>query len=163
MQISGTLKSLPLHLKYLVTAFLLVLSIGYFTGIRFVDHTTAQTPFGIQENYLGNESDEDATEMKFKKSKQEMLNIVHTHILSMAMIFLLTGVLVAMTNLKIGFKKILMIEPFVSILGTFGGIYLLWSGILWMKYVIMISGILMTLAFAASVVTVMISTWYVKK
>ena len=107
MQISGILKSLPLHLKYLVTAFLLVLSIGYFTGIRFVDHTTAQTPVGIQENYLGNESDEDATEMKFKKTKQEMLNIVHTHILSMALIFLLTGVLVAMTNLKIVFKKII--------------------------------------------------------
>ncbi|MFN2260456.1 MAG: hypothetical protein ABR595_00125 [Psychroflexus sp.] len=159
MQFSGILKKMPLHLKYLVTAFLLVLSFGYFTGIRFVDHTTEQTPVGIEENYLGNESDENAVEMKFKKSKQEILNIVHTHILSMSLIFLLTGFLVALTNLKPWLKKLLMIEPFVSILATFGGIYLLWSGMLWMKYIIMISGILMTLAFAISVISVLISTW----
>ena len=44
-----------------------------------------------------------------------------------------------------------MFEPFLSVLLTFGGIYLLWLDINWMKYVIMISGMLMTLSFTISV------------
>ena len=38
---------------------------------------------GLVEHYNGNEQVEDVMVMKFKKSAQEMLAIVHTHILSM--------------------------------------------------------------------------------
>ena len=43
-----------------------------------------------------------------------------------------------------------MIEPFISIILTFGGIYCMWLGFAWMKYVIMISGVFMTGTFVAS-------------
>jgi len=44
-----------------------------------------------------------------------------------------------------------MIEPFVSILLTFGGIYLVWLGYEWMKYIVIISGTAMTLVYVVSV------------
>ena len=40
-----------------------------------------------------------------------------------------------------------MIEPMISLITTFGGLWLLWNGVLWMKYIIMVSGILMHLSF----------------
>ena len=47
-----------------------------------------------------------------------------------------------------------MIEPFVSIVFTFGGIYLLWSGITWFKYIIILSGTLMTFSFVIATISI---------
>ena len=44
-----------------------------------------------------------------------------------------------------------MIEPFLSLVLTFGGIYFLWKEIHFMKYVIMFSGFLMTATYTASI------------
>ena len=79
-----------------------------------------------------------------------MLSLVHSHILSMSIIFFLVGGLISITNLNKKLQLFLIIEPFVSVVLTFGGLYLLWSGMLWMKYIVMFSGILMTLTFTAS-------------
>ncbi|MFN0729499.1 hypothetical protein [Polaribacter gochangensis] len=151
MQIHGSISQFPKEVKGLIIAFIITLSIGFYAGIRFVDETSNSNPTGIEERYLGNENDEDATVMKFKKSNQEVMTLVHNHILSLSVIFFLLGGIVATTRINKKLKAFLMIEPFVSILCTFGGIYFMWAGILWMKYVIMISGILMTISFTASV------------
>ncbi|WP_121665617.1 hypothetical protein [Mesonia aquimarina] len=154
MKLEGKLQVLPNPVKILIGTFLVVLSVGYFTGLTFVGETTSNSPQGIQENYLGNEEDENASFMKFKKSEREMLTIVHTHILSMSVIFFLVGGLVSLTKTNSAFKKFLMIEPLLSVLLTFGGIYFMWQGIIWMRYIVMISGILMTFSFTASVLLI---------
>jgi uncharacterized membrane protein len=92
--------------------------------------------------------------MKFKKSEQEMLTLVHNHILSMSIIFFLVGLILSTTNLQKKLKFFLIVEPFVSIILTFGGLYLLWMGLLWMKYIVMISGILMTLTYTTSIIII---------
>ena len=84
-----------------------------------------------------------------------MLTIVHTHILSMSFIFFLLGALVWLSKLPKNLKLFLSVEPFISVLLTFGGIYFLWTGLLWMKYVVIFSGILMTLTFSISVILVL--------
>ncbi|MAN26710.1 MULTISPECIES: hypothetical protein [Mesonia] len=154
MNLNGRIAELPKEVKLLIGAFLIVLSAGYFTGFRFVNETTENNPKGIQENYLGNEDDLEAEVMKFKKPKREMLTIIHTHILSMAVIFFILGGLVSLINLKSGIKKALMIEPLFSVLLTFGGIYLMWLGWHFMRYIVMLSGILMTTSFIISVIIV---------
>jgi hypothetical protein len=93
--------------------------------------------------------------MKFKKSEQEMLTLVHNHILSMSIIFFLVGILLSITKLNKKLKMFLMIEPFVSVILTFGGLYLLWKEILWMKYIVILSGTLMTLTFSVSVLIIL--------
>lgn len=155
MQLYGLIHTFPKQVKIFIAAFVFVLSVGYITGLLFVRQTESVAPDGIEENYLGNEDTEDLSVMKFKKGEREMLTIIHTHILSMSFIFFMLGGLIALTSLPKKLKGFLMIEPFISILLTFGGIYLMWNGVLWMKYVVMISGILMTVVFIIGALAVL--------
>lgn len=151
MQLNGLITTLPKELKLLIGAFVIVLSIGFYTGLLFVKETSSVSTTGIEEQYLGNDDDEDTMVMKFKKSDQEMLTIVHTHVLSMSLIFFLLGLILCITKLNLNLKLFLIIEPFVSVVLTFGGLYLLWKGWLWMTYVVMFSGTLMVVCFTLSI------------
>jgi hypothetical protein len=141
--------------KFFLVAFLVALTVGYFTGINFVRVTESSTPKGVVENYNGNEDVPEATTMKFKKGKREMLTIIHTHILSISFIFFLLGILVWGTDQSIWIKSFLTIEPFISVLTTFGGIYMLWLGYSFFSYIVVFSGILMTLSYILGVLVVM--------
>ncbi|MCK0157726.1 hypothetical protein MWU65_11080 [Cellulophaga sp. F20128] len=154
MKYDGLLSTFPSEIKIFIAAFVVILSIGFYTGLLFVNETSESSLVGIEENYLGNEADEDAEIMKFKKSERQMLTIVHTHILSMSLVFFLLGILVWLTKLPKRVKLFLTVEPFVSVVLTFGGIYLLWNGMLWMKYVVVFSGMLMTLTFSISTIII---------
>lgn len=156
MKFHGIIHSFPKDIKILIASFLLVLSVGYYTGLLFVNDTTEMNSEGIEMQYLGNEFDEDAKVMKFKKSEREILTLVHNHILSLSIIFFLLSALLATTSINRKVKRFLMIEPFISILLTFGGIYIIWLGITWFKYVVMISGMMMTLSFISASVLVFI-------
>lgn len=163
MQFHGAIHSFPKEIKLLIVAFLVMLSIGFLTGLLFVSDTTQMQSSGIEMQYLGNESDEDAEVMKFKKSKREVLTLVHNHILSLSVVFFFVSLILSTTSINKRFKKFLMIEPFVSLLLTFGGIYLLWSGVLWFKYVIIFSGMLMTFSYATAVVLILLQLFLGKK
>lgn len=162
MRYDGHLGKFPKGIRIFIGTFVIVLSIGFYTGLLFVNQTSTTAPKGIAENYLGNEENDVQNEaaaatnmMKFKKSEREMLTIIHTHVLSMSFIFFLLGGLVWMTKLSNNWKLFLTLEPFVSVILTFGGIYLLWTGILWMTYVVMFSGFLMTATFTISALLVL--------
>lgn len=155
MDFHGAIHNFPKEIKALIIAFLIILSIGFFTGLLFVNDTTQMGSEGIETQYLGNEADEDATVMKFKKSHREVLTLVHNHILSLSVVFFFVSLILSTTSINKRFKKFLMIEPFISLLLTFGGIYILWTGVLWFKYIIMVSGILMTFSYAAAVIIIL--------
>ena len=170
MKLEGKIHNLPGHAKAFLFAFLLTLSFGYFTGVLFIKHTTEFTSQGIEESYNGNQTEEEITEddwenddwegenfqpLKYKKSEQEIISIIHEHVISFSLIFLLLGVLVLLTSIPIWLKKILIIEPFISTVLTFGGIWMLWKDITWMKYIVMFSGVLLTITFSVSVIIVM--------
>jgi len=155
MTLNGCIETFPKELKLLITAFIIVLSAGFYTGLLFVSETSSNSPDGIEEQYLGNEEDLEANVMKFKKNEQQMLTLVHGHILSMSIIFFLTGLILVTTRLNYRLKLFLLVEPFISIILTFGGIYLLWKGMLWVKYVVMFSGLLMTLSYTLAVLIIL--------
>ena len=146
MDLNGTLRNMSLQFRIFVICFVVLLNVGFFTGFNFVRVTTSLNASGIEQNYLGNEEDEDADIMHFKKSEQEVLTLVHNHILSLSLIFFVLGTLLYMTDTNSRIKSFLMFEPFLSLILTFGGIYLLWLGVLWFKYIIMISGSFMVLS-----------------
>ena len=155
MKVHGIISQFPREVKLLIAAFLVTLSIGFYSGIRFVNDTSNSNPQGIEERYLGNENDEHASVMKFKKSRGEVMTMVHNHILSLSVIFFLLSGILATTSTNRKLKSFLMIEPFASILCTFGGIYFMWTGVTWMKYVVMISGVFMTISFLLSTVFIL--------
>jgi hypothetical protein len=163
MEINGLIYKLPKEIKLLIGTFLIILSIGFYTGLLFVNESSSMSASGIEENYLGNENNEDAQIMRFKKPEKEMLSIVHSHVLSMSMIFFLVGLILSITSLSKPLKLFLMVEPFLSVILTFGGIYLLWKGVLWMRYVVMLSGSLMTITFTSSVLIILFQLLRSKK
>lgn len=146
MELKGMLDSMPRQFRLFVVCFVLVLNLGFFTGFNFVRVTTSMNAGGIEQNYLGNEEDEDAEEMYFKKSEKEVLTLIHNHILSLSLIFFVLGGLLYITNTPDNLKYFLIYEPFVSLVLTFGGIYILWKGVIWFKYVIMLSGMAMVVS-----------------
>lgn len=162
MDLNGSIYTFSKELKLLIGAFIIVLSIGFYSGLLFVEETSSINPSGIEEQYLGNEFDDDAMVMKFKKSKREMLTLVHNHILSMSIIFVLLGLITLTTKLNRKLKLVLVLEPFLSIILTFGGLYFLWLGVLWFKYVVIVSGILMTICFTLSVL-IILKQLFIKK
>jgi hypothetical protein len=163
MQIHGLIYQFPKEIKTVIFMFIIVLSIGFYGGISFVNNTTSMQVSGIETNYLGNENDETAEIMQFKKSKREILTIVHNHMLSLSVIFFLLSLILATTSTNKKLKYFLMIEPFLSVLLTFGGIYFLWSGVLWFKYIIILSGMLMTFSFVTSTLLIIYQILFPKK
>jgi len=163
MQIHGLIHQFPKEIKSLILVFIIVLSVGFYGGLSFVNNTTSMSSSEIESHYLGNENDEAAEVMKFKKSEGEILTVVHNHILSLSVIFFMLSLILATTSINKKFKYFLMIEPFLSIILTFGGIYLLWSGITWFKYVVIFSGILMTFSFVSATIAIAYQILFFKK
>ena len=163
MQVHGLIHQFPKEIKLVIIVFIVVLSIGFYGGLSFVNNTTSMSSTGVETHYLGNEADEDAEIMKFKKSEREILTIVHNHILSLSIIFFVLSLILATTSINKKLKYFLMFEPFLSILLTFGGIYLLWKGVVWFKYIVIFSGCLMTATFLVSTLSIFYQLLFSKK
>lgn len=145
------LRDLPKELKLLALMFLLSMLFGYGASFLILADQTSLSPAGIEENYNGNEVDEQATILKFKKSNYEMLTTVHTHVFSLSVIFLIVGALAYFTGLPLKLRFFLMIEPLVSLMITFTSLILMWQGFILFKYLVALSGIMMHGAFLVTV------------
>ena len=77
MEFQYSLRNFSKPFKRFIAAFVLVLGIGYFTGLLFVNQTESTSPSGVVENYNGNEDVAEVKVMKFKKGEREMLTIIH--------------------------------------------------------------------------------------
>ena len=111
--------------KYLITTFLLVMITGVSVGLIYVMETTSFSMRGTSEHYAGSEIiDELDIPEKYPKNFEGLLLTTHTHLISFAFIFLAMGLIFLMNSVITGvWKTIIMIEPFFSVLGTFGSIW----------------------------------------
>ena len=120
-------RSVPTTLRTLARWVTIVQVVGYTTGLFFILHTTGMTPPGVASQYRGTDSTvvSDAA-MKFPKSYPEMLNITHTHLLSMAAIFVFSGVALALCERPSErWRRFLVVEPFVALLVSFSAMWLM--------------------------------------
>jgi len=100
--------------------------IGYTTSLIFVWHTTRMVPSSVASRYRG-AADSLANEaMQFPKSFGEMLTITHTHLLSMVVIFALTGLGIALcARVSERWRRFLIAEPFCALLLSFSAMWLM--------------------------------------
>ena len=112
------LYKLPKLLKISLSIFLISLSFGYISGIDLLKHTTDFNLKGIEENIIGNEFDESAEELKFDMSERE-IGIIHSHVISLAILFLILSLLIFFSSYSNGIKTFFMIEPTISLILTF--------------------------------------------
>ena len=137
------LRNLPKELKLLAGLFLLSMLFGYGASFVLVMDQTDLSPSGIEENYNGNEDNDEAEIIKFKKSKFEMLTTIHSHVFTLSLIFLATGIMAYFTGLPKKVKLFLIAEPLISLIVTFFSLILLWKGLAVFQYLAYLSGALM--------------------
>lgn len=143
-------RALPSSARALGRWVALVQLVGYTTSLVYVWHTTRMTPRGIADHYRGAESADGA--MQFPKSFAEMLTITHTHLLAMAVIFVISGVsLLFCERVSERWKRILVVEPFVALLVSFSSMWL-------MRYVHPYFGVLLALSSGLMAVTFYLQT-----
>lgn len=132
-----------------------VQAVGYTTSLLFVHHTTGLTPVGVAERYRGSDSTAAEAAMQFPKSYAEMLTITHTHLLSMAAIFLFSGVALALCQRPSErWRAFLVAEPFLALLVSFASMWL-------MRYVDARFSWLLTLSSGSMAVIFYLQTFFV--
>jgi hypothetical protein len=116
----------PAPLRALGLWLTIVQLVGYTTSLLFVHHTTNMTPSGVATHYRGADSTAAEAAMQFPKSYAEMLTITHTHLLSMAAIFVFSGVALALSERPTEpWRRFLIVEPFVALLVSFTAMWLM--------------------------------------
>lgn len=138
----------PAPVKKLVLVFTVVAFLGVVIGGVFIEVTTNLTPQGVVEQYSGNEQNRaEAEELKFPKPFKDMLTTTHNHILGLSPLFLIVGLLYLMTGPTGWVRIAIATEPFLSLILTFGGLWVMrywWSPFV---YVVIASGTAMLLCF----------------
>jgi hypothetical protein len=146
----------PSPLRALGRWITIVQLVGYTTSLLFVHHTTGMTPPGVAAHYRGADSTAagDAP-MEFPKSYAEMLTITHTHLLSMAAIFVFSGAALALCE-RPGerWRRLLIAEPFVALLVSFASMWL-------MRYVDARFSWLLSLSSAIMALTFYVQSYFV--
>jgi hypothetical protein len=121
-----TWKDVPAPLRTLGRWVAIVQIVGYTTSLVLVWHTTRLVPAGVATRYRGANPEMTEGAMQFPKSLTEMLTITHTHLLSMAAIFVLTGLGVALcASVSERWKRFLVAEPFGALLVSFSAMWLM--------------------------------------
>jgi len=123
------LYQLDKNLKKFIALFLTILTIGMMVGLVYLNLTTDMSIDGTKERWNGTE-DEKIIEFEipdeYPKSISQMLVTTHTHVISFTLIFGIVGFLFYFNSVIGGFwKKFLMIEPLISVVITFGSIWLM--------------------------------------
>lgn len=119
-------RAAPLPIRTVARWITIVQVVGYTTSLLFIHHTTGMTPSGVAARYRGSAADTSDAAMQFPKSFAEMLTITHTHLLSMAVIFVLSGLALALcTHPPERWRRFLIAEPFVALLVSFSSMWLM--------------------------------------
>ncbi|MCC7430915.1 hypothetical protein IT568_08745 [bacterium] len=135
-------------LKNLLLTFICVLGTGVSVGLIFLGNTTNLSPNGTITRYNGTGQTQDEIQTEYPKPIQELLLTTHNHILGMSLFFFAIGLIFHFNTIVSGFwKSFLMIEPLISVVVTFGSIWLLRFVHPNFVYLTMISAILMYLCF----------------
>lgn len=158
-----TLRNLEPLLKNFLSAYLIVVTIGLTLGLYFVRHTTDLTPSGTVERFRGSEadsSDEFSIPENYPKPISELLVTTHNHILGFSFIFGSVGFIFYFNNRIKGFwKSFLMIEPFISIILSFGTIWLIRYVHPSFVYITVVSAVLLYLSFYTMVFISLFDLW----
>jgi len=150
-------------LRWLITAFLLLLTCGYTIGLLFVDHTTSGTPQGIAAQFRGAPESANLAELKYAKTPTEVYTFLHNHVLSLSLVFfVLGGLMYFSSTVSPAVKGFLIVEPFVAIATTFGGIWLMWSVSEHFSWMVIISGVSMVGCYLAMVFLILRELWMKK-
>jgi hypothetical protein len=139
------INTLDKNLKKLLIYYLFTIGIGFSLGVLYVYLNSEFSNTGMVEQYVGNN---DEWEPKLPKTLKDLVSHTHEHITMFSIIFLSLGLIFSHNSVIKGFwKSFLILEPFISIIITFGGFFIIRYITIKFSYVIMISSLLMYICF----------------
>lgn len=119
-----TWRTLPRDARALGFWLMIVEAVGYSTSLVLVWWKTKLAPAGVARQYRGDGAGASEEAMHFAKSFAEMLALTHTHLLALAAVFSLSGLALVLTErVPVGWKRWLIVEPFVALLVSFAALW----------------------------------------
>jgi hypothetical protein len=102
------------------------------------------------------------TEVDRGESLAAFARIAHTHIQSLALVYLALGLLFCFTAIREGIKTVVVSTPFLALATDFGarGLARIWPE---MAYLVLASGMLLGLATALMILGILLDLWLPKK
>jgi hypothetical protein len=138
-----TLSNLPVSLKNLFVAILILLTIGVTVGLIYLFETTSFSAEGTLSRYNGELVKENEIPSDYPKQLDQMLLTTHNHLLGFAFIFTIICTLFWFNSVVPPFwTHFFCIEPFISVIFTFGSLWLMRFVHADFVYLTMISAIL---------------------
>jgi hypothetical protein len=116
------------ELKTFLAVYLIIVAIGVSIGLIYLSQTTSMTPKGTVERFNGSETKEVELDIpeSYPKPIGELLVSTHNHILGLSFIFFSVGLIFYFNSIIKGMlKTVLMVEPLISSIITFGSIWLI--------------------------------------
>ncbi len=145
------LSQLEKTLKIFLLSYTILLTIGVSVGLFYLANTTSMTTEGTVNRFKGSDSlldDKFEIQEYYPKPITEMLITTHNHILGLGFVFFTIGLIFYFNSYIDGWLKFfLMIEPIISILLTFGSLWLVRFVAKEFVYLTFISSIIMYLSF----------------
>ena len=152
-----SLYALPSGLKKLMIVFVIVIDLGVLLGLSLVYQTSYFSIYQLQQYISGSEAIEDTLNHEidieanqeeiqkyfYAKSSKELTITSHNHILSLAVLFLIMGILMFYTDTPTGLKHFLILEPFISLVITFSSMWGLRFISPFFAYLLFISSLMM--------------------
>lgn len=117
----------PKQLKFLIASLLLSLTFGVIIGLGFLYYTTSYSTTKAIERYNGSQlTNEFEIAENYPKPISEIFITTHNHIIAFTLIFSVVGFIFYFSSIPNGrLKNFLLIEPFISIIISFGSLWLI--------------------------------------
>ena len=117
-------------LQKVLTAFLTLLTIAVVIGLIYLMESSKTSIDGTIDRWNGSRADESKESFSiaedYPKPISEMLMTTHNHLFGFSFILVGIGLVFYFNSIISGsFKKFLIIEPFISVITTFGSIWLM--------------------------------------
>lgn len=117
----------PKQLKFLIASLLLSLTFGVIIGLGFLYYTTSYSTTKAIERYNGSQlTNEFEIAENYPKPISEIFITTHNHIIAFTLIFTVVGFIFYFSSTPNSrLKNFLLIEPFISIIISFGSLWLI--------------------------------------
>ncbi|MCX8104514.1 MAG: hypothetical protein N3D80_01410 [Ignavibacterium album] len=117
----------PKQLKFLIASLLLSLTFGVIIGLGFLYYTTSYSTTKAIERYNGSQiTNEFEIAENYPKPISEIFITTHNHIIAFTLIFTVVGFIFYFSSIPNNrLKNFLLIEPFISIIISFGSLWLI--------------------------------------
>lgn len=109
--------------KTLVHAILITLTAGMIAGLLLVALQIGTSPEAVTTHLRGDPTDE--FQLEYGRSLLQLTTTVHNHVIGFTFIFAIIGFLLSLCRRPARFIPFLIVEPFISIITTFGSMYLI--------------------------------------